>query len=245
MGECDPGSTISTDAPTAASTTCAVVAGCLGASRVWLVAAERTAAALLGSPVRVLDPSTLDVADLRALAREAHGRGAPLVADVTDAGLGGCEACLLGADIACCRLDLPAGAADASTVLAFGLSRHAAASTRLLTSVLDGLAATCPPSVATLVATAADLPARLARRRSASDAAQVVAGYLACHPAVSSVRYPGLAHDPSHAVATSTLHAGFGPYVSYVRRGADVPVLLDCTDADARALIARLETDLA
>lgn len=53
-------------------------------------------------------------------------------------------------------------------------------------------------------------------RHAASDAAQVVAAYLACHPRVEAVRYPGLKADPSFARATSQLVGGFGPYVDYM-----------------------------
>ena len=54
-----------------------------------------------------------------------------------------------------------------------------------------------------------------ASRHAASDAAQVVAAYLACHPRVGAVRYPGLKTDPSFARATSQLVGGFGPYIDY------------------------------
>lgn len=49
--------------------------------------------------------------------------------------------------------------------------------------------------------------------REASDAAQVVANYLRCHPAVCDVRYPGLTSDPDYREASVTLRGGFGPWV--------------------------------
>ncbi len=49
--------------------------------------------------------------------------------------------------------------------------------------------------------------------RVSSDAAQVLACYLRCHPRVGEVRYPGLTSDPSYQQASSTLRGGFGPQV--------------------------------
>lgn len=47
--------------------------------------------------------------------------------------------------------------------------------------------------------------------RRVSDAAQVVANYLACHPAVAELRYPGLTSDADYQEASSNLRGGFGP----------------------------------
>ena len=49
--------------------------------------------------------------------------------------------------------------------------------------------------------------------RRVSDTAQVVASYLACHPAVEAVRYPGLTSDATYHEASCTLRGGFGPIV--------------------------------
>ena len=49
--------------------------------------------------------------------------------------------------------------------------------------------------------------------RRASDAAQVLARYLRCHPCVQEVRYPGLTSDAAYREASSTLRGGFGPQV--------------------------------
>lgn len=53
------------------------------------------------------------------------------------------------------------------------------------------------------------------RWRVVSDAAQAVACYLACHPRVGAVRYPGLKSDPDFARASCALVGGFGPRVAY------------------------------
>ena len=60
--------------------------------------------------------------------------------------------------------------------------------------------------------------------RQASDAAQVVASYLRCHPRVDEVRYPGLRGDPSFDLAARTLEGGFGTRVSFRLVGTDAPV---------------------
>ena len=54
------------------------------------------------------------------------------------------------------------------------------------------------------------LPLRLA---AAQANAQILAERLAGHPAIATVRYPGLADDPGHAVAARTM-AGFGSLLS-------------------------------
>lgn len=48
---------------------------------------------------------------------------------------------------------------------------------------------------------------------------QKVAEYLAAHPKVAWVRYPGLAKDPSHGVASKYLKKGFGGVVVFGLKG--------------------------
>lgn len=85
------------------------------------------------------------------------------------------------------------------------------------------------------------------RWRAASDVAQVAACYLACHPRVAEVRYPGLKTDPDFGRATSTLRRGFGPRVAW--RLADAPVgewwLWEAVPGDACAQVMGLEGLLA
>ena len=79
-------------------------------------------------------------------------------------------------------------------------------------------------------------------RHAASDAAQVVAAYLACHPCVEAVRYPGLKTDPSFACATSQLVGGFGPYVDYMwKESPGEWHRFTATDEDARTQIINFE----
>lgn len=79
-------------------------------------------------------------------------------------------------------------------------------------------------------------------RHAASDAAQVVATYLACHPRVEAVRYPGLKTDPNFARATSQLVGGFGPYVDYMwKESPGEWHRFTATDEDARMQIINFE----
>ncbi len=91
------------------------------------------------------------------------------------------------------------------------------------------------------LAVAEDASARVSRH-AASDAAQVVAAYLACHPRVEAVRYPGLKTDPSFACATSQLVGGFGPYVDYMwKESPGEWHRFTATDEDARTQIINFE----
>jgi len=45
--------------------------------------------------------------------------------------------------------------------------------------------------------------------------AQAVAAYLARHPLVTNVRYPGLADDPGHAIAVRQMNGGFGGMMAF------------------------------
>ena len=79
-------------------------------------------------------------------------------------------------------------------------------------------------------------------RHATSDAAQVVAAYLACHPRVEAVCYPGLKADPSFARATSQLMGGFGPYVDYMwKESPGKWHRFTATDEDARTQIINFE----
>ena len=79
------------------------------------------------------------------------------------------------------------------------------------------------------------LPSQLGRERwrVVSDAAQVAACYLACHPRVEAVRYPGLKSDPDFARASCELVGGFGPRVAY-RVTGDAAGEWRIWEADAR-----------
>lgn len=101
----------------------------------------------------------------------------------------------------------------------------------------------CSAEDVTVAATGAEeqKSARVSRH-AASDAAQVVAAYLACHPRVEAVRYPGLKADPSFTRATSQLVGGFGPYVDYMwKESPGEWHRFTATDEDARTQIINFE----
>ena len=80
------------------------------------------------------------------------------------------------------------------------------------------------------------------RWRALSDVAQVVANYLACHPRVEAVRYPGLKTDPDFPRAANKLVGGFGPRVTY--RVAGEWRLWEADERDAREQVMELERSL-
>ena len=80
------------------------------------------------------------------------------------------------------------------------------------------------------------------RWRVLSDAAQVVANYLVCHPRVDAVRYPGLKSDPDFPRAANTLIGGFGPLVAY--RLAGEWRLWEADERDPREQVMELESQL-
>lgn len=59
------------------------------------------------------------------------------------------------------------------------------------------------------------------RARAANANAQQVAEWLAAHPAVASVSYPGLASHPGHAVAARQMRGGFGAMLSFRLRDGE------------------------
>ena len=81
------------------------------------------------------------------------------------------------------------------------------------------------------------------RWRVLSDAAQVVANYLVCHPRVEAVRYPGLKADPDFPRAANALVGGFGPRVAY--RVAGEWRIWEADARDAREQVMELEVLLA
>ena len=89
---------------------------------------------------------------------------------------------------------------------------------------------------------------RYRRYQATSDAAQVIASYLACHPKVAEVRYPGLKGDPTYGIAARVLQGGFGPFVDYrMADGSDGAawVRVEATEEDARDQVMGLERLLA
>lgn len=60
------------------------------------------------------------------------------------------------------------------------------------------------------------------RVHAANSNASAIAGYLAGHPAIETVRYPGLVDHPQHAIARRQMVGGYGSLMSFdVRGGAE------------------------
>jgi cystathionine gamma-lyase len=153
---------------------------------------------------------SLDVCDIAELAAAAHARGGTVVVDNTTATALGQRPLELGADLVVSadtkattgHHDLVLGhvtAADPEVLLALGNWRN-------LTGGVPG-----PHEVWLAHRSLATLGVRFARQ---CDNALALANLLAEHPAVVSVRYPGLAGDPAHALARRQMRR-FGGVVSF------------------------------
>ena len=202
----------------------------LGAARVFVVPRD-VVGGLLVSSTGLLSAPPVTCLDIRTASREAHDAGNSLCVDVSACGPFGCPAVRLGADVAVSLLD---------DIAAVGVARD----------VDDELVA----SLASLAAESNDdaekslslARARLDEWHRSSDAAQVVAAYLSCHPRVEKVSYPGLVASVDHRVAASTLVSGFGPYVDYVDVSEDGRwQRVDARGWDGITLVEQLENQLA
>ena len=171
--------------------------------------------------------------DLKVQAARARGEGKVVVADVTDYGPEGCPAVRLGAHVSVMRM--------AERLCVVAASKDAPRALPSLHAWLDERAA-AEEAQRTLALQALDREAL--RWHMASDAAQVVACYLRCHPKVGEVRYPGLKQDGSFAVASRTLQQGFGPRVDYRLAGSDEWQSVRCDSADPRDQVLALEDAL-
>lgn len=151
----------------------------------------------------------LDVCDLRSAAALAKQAGALFVVDNTTMTPLGQRPLEHGADAVVCA-DTKAINGHSDALLGHVASRDQA----LLTKVRDWrryAGAIASPFEAWLVFRGLEtLELRFSRMCST---AAIVAERLAAHPAVQSVRYPGLRSDPSHSIAASQM-ATFGSMIS-------------------------------
>ena len=205
-----------------------------GAGRARLVPAsyvDELLAILSAGGATVVEPLAgvpVEVCDIKGRA----AAGELLVADVRSIGAEFSPACRLGAELAV--------AEDAR------VPRYVVVCMRkcCIPWVAEAVEAkACPAEDVTISATGAEEQASArVSRHAASDVAQVVAAYLACHPRVKAVRYPGLKTDPNFARATSQLVGGFGPYVDYMwRESTGEWHRFTATDEDARTQIINFE----
>jgi cystathionine beta-lyase/cystathionine gamma-synthase len=169
----------------------------------------------LAMPARLVLVETISnprmrVADVRALADLAHERGALLLVDNTLATPWHCRPLALGADFVMESATKFLSGHHDVVIGAVGGARELVEPIRTLavrSSIVPGafdswLAARSARSVTLRV------------EREATNAARV-AGWLAPHPKIRVVHYPGLESHPDHAVARRVLENGFGPMLSF------------------------------
>lgn len=205
-----------------------------GAGRARLVPVsyvDELLATLVSGGVTVVEPLAgvpVEVCDIKGRA----AAGELLVADVRTIGAEFSPACRLGAEIA---------VAEDARVPGYVVVCMRKCCIPWVAEAVEAKA--CPAEDVTVSATGAEEQASTrVSRHAASDAAQVIAAYLACHPRVEAVHYPGLKTDPSFACATSQLVGGFGPYVDYMwRESPGEWHRFTATDEDARTQIINFE----
>ena len=205
-----------------------------GAGRARLVPVsyvDELLATLVSSGATVVEPLAgmpVEVCDIKGRA----AAGELLVADVRTIGAEFSPVCRLGAELAV--------AADAR-VPGYVVVCMRKCCIPWVAEAVEAKA--CSAEDVTISATGAEEQASArVSRHAASDAAQVVAAYLACHPRVEAVRYPGFKADPSFARATSQLVGGFGPYVDYMwKESPGEWHRFTVTDEDARTQIINFE----
>ena len=205
-----------------------------GAGRARLVSVsfiDELLAILVAGSATVVEPLAgvpVEVCDIKGRA----AAGELLVADVRTIGAEFSPACRLGAEIA---------VAEDARVPGYVVVCMRKCCIPWVAEAVEAKA--CPAEDVTISATGAEEQASArVSRHAACDAAQVVAAYLACHPRVEAVRYPGLKTDPSFTRATSQLVGGFGPYVDYMwRESPGEWHRFTATDEDARTQIINFE----
>ena len=167
--------------------------------------------------VETISNPLLKVADLPALAELAHAAGAALIVDNTFASSYLCRPLGLGADyVVHSATKYLGGHGDVlGGVIVTSQERR-----RELNEINKLVGANLGPQEAWLVLRGIKtLPLRV--QRQCENAAQVAA-WLAAHPQVSHVNYPGLASHPQHLLAARMLDRGaFGAMISFDIRDGD------------------------
>lgn len=215
-------------------TLCQVLGKKLGAWRSFVVAMSAEDVPIDGVRVCVLGGMPVCCADVRLRGRRAREEGRALVVDNGDVSFAGCPAVRLGAHVSI----EPIGEGTALV----GVSRDVG---QVLTAAVAAFEKLPVPSEDVCEVLLASVPKREALWHVTSDAAQVVAAYLSCHPRVAELHYPGLKTDSSFEVAARTLMGGFGGYVDYRVFGADSWQRYMATTDDSRAQVLALEDALA
>lgn len=171
----------------------------------------------------------LRVPDLRELSRAAREAGAILVVDNTVPSCFGCHPLELGAQLCLEALDRVGAGALSGKLVAVSVAPPSRGRGRsrvvdeLAAGIYEELAERLGPhasrgadidaaDVSTLAEKFDTLGVRMQRH---GDHARAIAEYLAAHPAIADVRYPGLAGHPDHALAARVLLHGAGPALDF------------------------------
>jgi len=157
---------------------------------------------------------TLFVTDIRAVAEVAHARRVPLMVDNTTATAATQKPLALGADIV--LLSITKFLAGNATVLGGAIVGPEALTEDIRWNTTEFVGAIMQPFDSWLTLQYLEtLPLRMARHGSN---AQRVAEFLAGHPKVALVNYPGLPSHPQHDLARSQMEGG-GGMLSFVVPG--------------------------
>ncbi|MDY2776829.1 MAG: PLP-dependent transferase [Collinsella sp.] len=167
----------------------------------------------------------LRVPDLKALSRAAHETGATLIVDDTVASSYGCRPLEQGADLCLEALDRVAAGGLTEPCVALVQARP---SRRRISRSSEGLcagrlfSASCEePTQDDLVTLDRALGSFEERMQLHMDHARAIAEYLAAHPRVPSVAYPGLRTHPDRELVSRVLLHGAGPAVDFEVPGGD------------------------
>ena len=228
----------------------------LGAWRVWLLRANADevrslvagVAGVSSRFVEVLGGMPVHVVDVRAVAREC-GRDTLLVVDSSQATSALCATCKLGANVCIESLDGTLGQ-EGTGLLVVGVARYCPGRADVAAKLNEFASQGAhTPRLWEPALVSGRLEGLDERMRAASDLAQEMASFLACHPLVSLVRYPGLREDASYEAAASNLHNGFGTLVDYLPRGTGDWHRMNCLGHEGPLplddLVARVEQELA
>ena len=157
---------------------------------------------------------TLFVTDIAAVAAVAHARGVPLLVDNTTATAALQQPLALGADIV--LLSITKFLCGNATVLGGAIVGPEALTEDIRWNTSEFIGAVMQPFESWLTLQYLEtLPLRMERH---STNAQAVAEFLAGHPTVQRVNYPGLAGHPQRDLAARQMTAG-GGMLSFVVSG--------------------------
>jgi cystathionine gamma-lyase len=170
--------------------------------------------ALAGAKLVLLESPAnpgLDVCDIRLISDAAHDAGALVAVDNTTPTALGQQPLSLGADFSLAS-DTKSLTGHSDLILGHVATRDTAWAERIHTWRTQMGAIPGPMEVWLAHRSLGTLQMRLERQCANALA---IAQFLAAHPAVVSVRYPGLPSDPAHALASRQMQY-FGPVVSFV-----------------------------